>query len=294
MVGADACGFAQNTDEELCNRWMALAAWHPFFRNHNILHALSQEPYRWDSVAEVSRKVLAARYKLLPLWQTLLTRASERGTPVIRTLWQEFPGRGYEMADRQFLVGESLLVTPVLLPNVTTVDGVFPSAGGHWRDFWSHEVLDVEPDVNSTIPAPLSHINVHIRPGAVLALYKNPGYTIFETVQSPYTLVVSLDSAGEACGEMYYDDGETQWTEKAPGTTVTFDVSGGKLTSNVIHGACVIPHKLTDIVVLGVSGKPRNVHSDMRSVHTYDLTKMALNATSLDIDLNKPFSFSWA
>jgi alpha-glucosidase len=69
--------------------------------------------------------------------------------------WQEFPGRGYESADRQFLVGDSLLVTPVLLPNVSTVDGVFPSAGGPWRDFWTQDVLDVEPDVNSTIPAPL-------------------------------------------------------------------------------------------------------------------------------------------
>jgi hypothetical protein len=69
--------------------------------------------------------------------------------------WQEFPGRGYESADRQFLVGHSLLVTPVLLPNVTTVDGVFPYAGGLWRDFWTHEALNVEPDVNSTVPAPL-------------------------------------------------------------------------------------------------------------------------------------------
>jgi len=111
---------------------------------------------------------------------------------------------------------------------------------------------------------------VHIRPGTVLALYKYPGYTIFETAQSPHTLLISLDSAGEAHGEMYYDDGETQWTKKAPGTTITFDVSGGKLTSNVIHGTCVIPHKLTDIVVLGVSEKPRNVHFGMYSVHNYD------------------------
>jgi alpha-glucosidase len=163
---------------------------------------------------------------------------------------------------------------------------------------------------------PSSHINVHIRPGTVLALYKNPGYTIFETAQSPYTLLVSLNDAGQAHGEMYYDDGETQWTDKAPGTTVTFDISDGKLTTNVIHGAYSIPQRLTDIVVLGVSQKPSNVYSNIVPIpHSYDsavrvlhrafvsamrwtdcLTlnqKMVLNAASLAIDLNKPFLFSW-
>lgn len=43
--------------------------------------------------------------------------------------WQEFPNGGYESADRQFLVGDLLLITPVLLPNVSTVQGVFPAAG---------------------------------------------------------------------------------------------------------------------------------------------------------------------
>jgi hypothetical protein len=57
-----------NTDEELCNRWMTLSAYLPFFRNHNILSAIPQEPYVWDSVADASRDNIAVRYSLLPYW----------------------------------------------------------------------------------------------------------------------------------------------------------------------------------------------------------------------------------
>lgn len=60
-----------NTDEELCNRWMQLSAFTPFYRNHNEKGALSQEPYRWDSVAEASRTAIAIRYSLLPYWVRL-------------------------------------------------------------------------------------------------------------------------------------------------------------------------------------------------------------------------------
>lgn len=68
FVGADTCGFNENTDEELCNRWMQLSAFLPFYRNHNVIGAVSQEPYRWDSVAEASRVAMQARYSLLPYW----------------------------------------------------------------------------------------------------------------------------------------------------------------------------------------------------------------------------------
>ena len=83
FVGADTCGFQDNTDEELCGRWMQLSAFMPFYRNHNVRSALSQEPYRWDSVANASRTAIpyrwdsvanasrtaiAIRYSLLPYW----------------------------------------------------------------------------------------------------------------------------------------------------------------------------------------------------------------------------------
>ena len=50
---------------------MTLSAYLPFFRNHNILSAIPQEPYVWDSVADASRDNIAVRYSLLPYWVSL-------------------------------------------------------------------------------------------------------------------------------------------------------------------------------------------------------------------------------
>jgi alpha-glucosidase len=66
MVGPDTCGFNGNSDMELCNRWMQLSAFFPFYRNHNVLSANSQEAYVWASVAEASRVAMNIRYSLLP------------------------------------------------------------------------------------------------------------------------------------------------------------------------------------------------------------------------------------
>ena len=47
------------------------------------------------------------------------------GSPTVRALFWEFPDEPELFAvDRQFMVGSDVLVTPVLTPNVSTVDGM--------------------------------------------------------------------------------------------------------------------------------------------------------------------------
>ncbi len=82
----------------------------------------SQEPYRWESVAHISRKYLGIRYSLLPYYYTLFYKAhrpvDQSNAPsatVIRPLFFEFPqDENTYPIDWQFMLGTSLLISPVL------------------------------------------------------------------------------------------------------------------------------------------------------------------------------------
>jgi len=58
------------------------------------------------------------------------------------------------------------------------------------------------------LSAPITHINVHVRGGAILPL-QAPAYTTAETRANPYSLLVALDESGQASGSLYLDDGES-------------------------------------------------------------------------------------
>ncbi|TFK48006.1 hypothetical protein OE88DRAFT_1665015 [Heliocybe sulcata] len=295
MVGADTCGFNDNTDEELCNRWMQLSAFTPFYRNHNTLGAISQEPYVWESVANASRTAMAVRYSMLPYWYTLFANSSTYGSPAVRALFYEFPDEPELFAvDRQFLIGRDILVTPVLTPNVSTVDGVFPGRGQvTWRDWYTHEAVNATSGANTTLDAPLGHINVHIRDGAALLLHAEPAYTIEETRQGPYELLISVATDGSAFGTAYIDDGVS--SPPGPNTTVTFSVSSGKLDIKS-EGAYEVGSKVTNVTVLGVQ-EPKEVTVQGQSVaseqwqYTAGLERLVVNGLSLS--LNEAAVVTW-
>ncbi|KAH7909434.1 glycoside hydrolase family 31 protein [Hygrophoropsis aurantiaca] len=294
MVGPDTCGFLGNTDEELCNRWMQLSAFFPFYRNHNTFGAIPQEPYRWPSVADASRIAIAARYSLLPYWYTLFANASMAGSPPVRALFFEFPDEPELFTvDRQWLVGSDILVTPVLTPGATTVDGIFPGRGSViWRDWYTHSVVNANVGTNTTLDAPLSHINVHIRDNSALLLHQQPAYTTYETQQGPYSLLLSLSKDGEAFGTSYVDDGISY--PPGPSRTVIFRVKNGALNIET-EGVYDIKQRLETVTVLGVH-QPTQVTLQGQGIQgwTYLEAQQKLVVSNVTIDLNQGITLQWS
>ncbi|KAL9091717.1 MAG: hypothetical protein Q9159_001232 [Coniocarpon cinnabarinum] len=207
--GVETCGFRQNADMELCTRWMQLNSWSPMYRNHNSRNTIAQEAYRWSTTAEATRRVMNIRYSLLPYTYTLFHHANVEGATVLTALAWEFPDDPQLKAiETQFMSGPALLITPVLAPLATTVQGVFPgiAEGTIWYDWHTLEPVDAAPGENKTLDAPLEHQNVHVRGGYIIPMQK-AGNTTKTSRQSPWSLLVALDKDGNAEGDLYLDDG---------------------------------------------------------------------------------------
>jgi alpha-glucosidase len=285
MFGVDTCGFNDNTDAELCARWMQLSAFFPFYRNHNTLSGIPQEPYRWESVANASRTAMHIRYTLLPYMYTLFHQAHTNGSTVMRALAWEFPNEPQlASVDNQFLLGPSILVTPVLEPQVSSVKGVFPGVidGASWYDWYTLKRVDAAAGANITIPAPLGHIPVFVRGGAVLPI-QEPGYTTIESRKNPWGLIVALSHEGMAAGSLYVDDGESL----VPTDTldVTFAVTAGQLKVDV-RGSYKDGNALANVTVLGMTGgvgqiKFNGATLDVDKVN-FDSNSSVLRLTGLD------------
>ncbi|KAK4985984.1 hypothetical protein LTR66_008016 [Elasticomyces elasticus] len=258
MFGVDTCGFSHNTDMELCARWMEMDAFMPFYRNHNVFASVAQEAYRWGSVAEATRRVMNIRYSLLTYMYTLFYYAHNEGETVMRALQWEFPDDASLAAvDNQFMLGPSLLITPVLQPLVTTVKGVFPGVaeGTIWYDYYTLQPLDVAAGENKTLDAPLEHINVHIRGGSILPM-QVPGNTTETTKNNPYELTIALDKDGAATGSLYLDDG----VSIAPNATKLIHLSYASDTlTTSLSGSYHSAAPLANITIAGVPSLPSGI-----------------------------------
>ncbi|KAJ5917050.1 hypothetical protein N7504_001065 [Penicillium tannophilum] len=265
MFGVDTCGFNGNSDEELCNRWMQLSAFFPFYRNHNELSAISQEPYQWASVIDASKSAMKIRYAILPYFYTLFHLAHTTGSTVMRALPWEFPNDpSLANVNTQFLLGPSIMVIPVLEPQVDYVRGVFPGVkeGEIWYDWYNQTAVNAQPGVNTTISAPLGHIPVYLRGGHVIPM-QEPALTTRDARNSPWSLMVSLDGAQSATGQLYLDDGES--VEQNATRTVKFTANQSSISAISI-GSFQDTNKLANITILGLKLPHADVSKSMKSL----------------------------
>eukprot|EP00064_Thunnus_orientalis_P008511 superscaffoldBa00001014_g8534 len=243
-IGADICGFFDDSSEELCRRWMQVGAFYPFSRNHNAQGFKPQDPAVFgagSTLVESSKHYLMIRYTLLPYLYTLFYKAHTTGETVVRPVMHEFysDSSTWEV-DRQFLWGKHLLITPVL----------DPASEGHKI---GHAAEKSEKGVK---------VRAYI-PDAVWYDYETMERVAHRRHRlNPMGLIIALDDNNQAAGELFWDDGDSRETVKT-GNYIhyKFTVVYGVLTMQVTHAGYRDPDnlKFENITVLGVPHHPVSV-----------------------------------
>ncbi len=167
FCGADTGGFLGKPTPELFCRWMQLAAFHVFFRNHNNGEFGGQEPWEFGPVVEESvRQAIEARYRLLPYFYTQFYRYATEGLPIIRSLALMYPdNEDTYWRSSEFFVGDALYVVPVHHPGEAGRFLYMPP--GAWYCLWSDAPAPVA-ESEAWVSTPISHIPVYVRGGHII------------------------------------------------------------------------------------------------------------------------------
>ncbi|CAL8350989.1 unnamed protein product [Lota lota] len=303
-IGADICGFFDNSTEDLCRRWMQVGAFYPFSRNHNAQGYKPQDPAAFganSTLVETSRHYLTIRYTLLPYLYTLFYKAHTTGETVVRPVMHEFYSDSASWTvDRQFLWGKHLLITPVLDPLTDRVKAYIPDA--LWYDYETWELVKARKQ-HFDMYLPEDKLGLHIRGGAILPT-QTPAVTTTYSRRNPMGLIVALDDSQRAAGELFWDDGDSRGTvESGNYIHYNFSVDAGVLTMQATHAGYSDPDSLVfqNITVLGVAQPPTTVsvtHGNSVSMLPadkirYDAVKKALVLSNLSLTLGEMYLVQW-
>ncbi|HEY8391586.1 MAG TPA: glycoside hydrolase family 31 protein [Capillibacterium sp.] len=169
FCGTDVGGFSYDCKGELLARWMQLGAFSPLFRNHSNMFTRDQEPWAFGpAVEEICRKYINLRYMLLPYFYDLLWEGEQTGLPLLRPLFLSYQDdeETYELND-QFMVGEQLLVAPVLQQGQSCRAVYLPA--GEWIDYWTGEKHSGKQYVLKRTP--LDVCPIYVKAGSILPTY---------------------------------------------------------------------------------------------------------------------------
>ena len=90
-----------------------------------------------------------------------MRQATQSGEPVIRPVWWLAPDdERAQMCDDEFLLGDGVLVAPVVEPRQRAREVYLPP--GHWQDTRTGQAV-AGPLVLSNVPAPLDALLVYER-----------------------------------------------------------------------------------------------------------------------------------
>nr|XP_039248310.1 neutral alpha-glucosidase AB-like isoform X1 [Styela clava] len=297
--GADIGGFFKNPDPELLTRWYQAAAYQPFMRAHAHIDTPRREPWLYDEIYKNTiRESLRRRYELLPYWYTLFYQSHKTGLPVMRPLWFEFPQESEIFASEDsFMIGDALLVRPVVDPGTTSTTVFLPGTQG-WYDV--DTCMKFPSPQSVSIATPLQKIPVFQRAGTIIPRKMRVRRCSTLMLNDPITLFVALDSKGKADGYLYIDDGHSMNFEKQKQFLHKHLVfENNKLSSSDISLDMYKTESWLERVVIMGARKPSKitldtdgVQSDLGFVYDASIQKLTIRKPGVNVGKNWTITIS--
>ncbi|MCB0179442.1 MAG: alpha-xylosidase [Anaerolineae bacterium] len=135
----DIGGFEQTAPAEVYKRWCGFG----LLSSHSRLHGSGSYRVPWlfdDEAVDVLRHFTQLKCRLMPYLYGAAVQAHQFGLPTMRAMVLEFPDDpGCDTLDRQYMLGDSLLVAPVFRAD-NVVDYYLPA--GRWTHFLTGETVE--------------------------------------------------------------------------------------------------------------------------------------------------------
>lgn len=230
FCGTDIGGFGADVTPELLCRWVEAAMFSPLFRNHAAMGTRRQEPWYFEKeVVDINRKYIELRYQFLPYIYDLFYKGEKTGLPVMRPLVLHYTNdpETYNL-NGEFLVGENLLVAPVLEQGATKKMVYLPE--GTWYDYWTKEKIEGKQWILRD--APLDVCPMYVKEGSIIPMYEVMQYV----GEKPYTTLKLLTTPGVSSYEHFQDNGEDYKYKEGEYNLYRFTQDeNGNLATEIMH-----------------------------------------------------------
>ncbi|XP_066841234.1 sucrase-isomaltase, intestinal-like [Anser cygnoides] len=153
------------------------------------------------------------------------------------------------------------------------------------------------------LPAPIDHINLHIRGGHIL-VQQSPANTTAYSRKNPLSLIVALNDSQLAEGQLYWDDGvRIDAYEDGVYLLTSFTARQNTLEIKVLHRGYADPNnlKFTTVKTLGLATAVTQLTVlengiEIPSAHSvsYNTTTQVLLTTQLALELGKDYTLQWS
>lgn len=221
----DISGFENTAPADVYKRWCQFG----LLSSHSRLHGSSSYRVPWlfdEEACHVLRKFVRLKCSLMPYLYRQAVLSHTEGTPMLRPMFVEFPeDRACEPLDRQYMLGDSLLVAPIFKSN-GQVEYYLPE--GTWYNLLTEELITGgkwRKETHDYFSLPLM-----VRPNTILPIGGNDQKPDYDYTDGLTLLLSAFEDGGEAMVEIPDSMGQTvmkAWA-RCEGNVISLKVDGGK------------------------------------------------------------------